>query len=466
MSLIYTAVSPYTGLSVQYKFLPHHIEAIQRYCVRAGISEHNIRYDFIHELITGAKHYANSDIRKALMRHRIPPRCQHNVVLPDDLFKVIATHCNIASTPMINLTCKLLLPRDPIFKLLVDFPKIVLGMLPHVKATVGDQLLMSQLARACCILNPHNIISIRTTENNLIHNLVRSYQAICPNGSGSGAGYFIGPRVPTKEDYRYRTIGTNVEQHIAKHDPEFAASSEFGNTVQVYIEKRRWPILVSDIGGMVVKPFLSNTDVLKILLIARPYCPDIECIRVMQTQLYECLLFSTDYNQVAGVLKYIPSLYGSKSAIQLVEASVGVLDTQPLIGDPDAIVAMIPNYHLNKKCLHLNISTEWVNEVSVPSEQSLYRSMDYDYRVAQPIPVIQPYAGMMASFTEGRALPALPDLPELSTEQLLSLQRRMFQQPSLQFVLPLNQVRPLPPLPAGQVPQGSALPAALVDPFM
>lgn len=384
MSLTFTTVSPYSGLPVQYTFLPHHIEAMQRYCVRAGFSEYNIRYDFINELITGVKPYTSPYTEARMNRIKLPPRRQHDVVLPDDIITAIAVHSNIAGTAMINLTCKRLLPRDPIFKLFDDIPGIVCNMLPYVKVTTGNQLLVSQLTRSYCVRMLNDILELPVNADNLVHNMVRSFQAVCRiSGNKSGA---LQPQQlpPTDYDYRFRQVSAKCKRAIAKDEPYVVVTSEFGNDIEVYAIHNK-VMVVSEVRGVTVRPIISIVDAFKVLLAVKGTLKPPHVKDLIKTLRHESK-FTGGYDELVQVLDGIGTVYGTSSAIELVQYDEVPITTIPAIGDPDAVVARIPDYNIDETCLHLDINTEWVEHDKIfPEDVVISAAQVLDYRT---MPVI------------------------------------------------------------------------------
>lgn len=407
MSLTFTTVSPYSGLPVQYTFLPHHIEAIQRYCVRAGFFEYNIQYDFINELITGVKPYTSKHTNAKMRKVKLPPRRQHDVTLPDDIITVIAVHSNIAGTAMINLTCKRLLPRDPIFKLLADIPGLVHNMLPYVKVTTGNQLLVSQLARSYCSSMVIGMAVLPVNADNLVHNMVRSYQAIYGT-RGHTDGFSQSQRLPpNSRDYRWRQLSTACNRAMAKDVPYVVVVSEFGNDIEVYVINDK-VIMATEVAGITASPVLSVVDAFKVLLAAKHTLKP-QHVKDLMCDIRCATHFAGGYDELVQVLKNISAVYGASSAIELVQYEEVPITTTPAIGDPDAVVAKIPDYNLNNACLQLDISTEWVDHVKIsPGDVPMSAAQAHDYRVAPTISQIASYdVGMIPIFI-GPFVPVTP----------------------------------------------------------
>lgn len=84
------------------------------------------------------------------MRDRAPLVTTSDIELPLDVVKLIALHLNITGHPMINLTCKALLPNRLFNILLAYVPELLREMLLYVNVTASNELMLAQTTVALC----------------------------------------------------------------------------------------------------------------------------------------------------------------------------------------------------------------------------------------------------------------------------------------------------------------------------
>lgn len=176
------SVSPYSGLPVRYDFSHTDIDRVQQ--AISMVFEQHVGSDVVlsvlqwlisRNMMAHFPFIGNRSYSFILSQLRqLAPLQRHNVELPMDVLRLIAIHSNITGHPMINLTCKALLPRGVLFNMVRDIPLVVMELLLYVQVTAANELMMVQLCNAVRRSPICNKRQIDAMGDNIIHNMLRA----------------------------------------------------------------------------------------------------------------------------------------------------------------------------------------------------------------------------------------------------------------------------------------------------